>query len=105
MENQDFRKEKQSGILCLEAYSDQDWEEYGDNIACEQFDSPEYRKWVSEHWDEELIRRRRNYTKPYMQREENITWICSPLWQFERKEYERMVEDYRKVYEDRMGRD
>ena len=56
--------EEQSGILCLEAYSDQDWEEYGDNIACEQFDSPEYRKWVSEHWDEELIRRRRNYTKP-----------------------------------------
>ena len=55
--------------------------------------------------DEELIRRRRNYTKPYMQGEENITWICSPLWQFERKEYERMVEDYRKVYEDRMGRD
>ena len=52
-----------------------------------------------------MIRRRRNYTKPYMQREENITWICSPLWQFERKEYERMVEDYRKVYEDRMGRD
>ena len=75
----------------------------GDNIACEQFDSPEYRKWMSEHWDEELIRRRRNYTKPYMQREENITWICSPLWQFERKEYERMVEDYRKVYEDRWG--
>ena len=68
LENQDFRMEKQSGILCLEAYSDQDWEEYGDNIACEQFDSPEYRKWVSEHWDEEMIRRRRNYTKPYMQR-------------------------------------
>ena len=38
-----FRMEKQSGIPCLEAYSDQDWEEYGDNIACEQFDSPEYR--------------------------------------------------------------
>ena len=73
-------------------------------LVCED-DCPEYRKWVSEHWDEELIRRRRNYTKPYMQREENITWICSPLWQFERKEYERMVEDYRKVYEDRMGRD
>ena len=105
LENQDFRMEKQSGILCLEAYSDQDWEEYGDNIACEQVDSPDYRKWVSEHWDEELIRRRRNYTKPYMQGEENITWICSPLWQFERKEYERMVEYYRKVYEDRMGRD
>ena len=30
LENQDFRMEKQSGILCLEAYSDQDWEEYGD---------------------------------------------------------------------------
>ena len=33
LENQDFRMEKQSGILCLEAYTDQDWEEYGDNIA------------------------------------------------------------------------
>ena len=34
-ENEDFNLEKRSGILCLEAYTDEDWEQYGDNIACE----------------------------------------------------------------------
>ncbi len=50
------------------------------------------------HTDEELIRRRRNYTKPYMQNEAHIQWIAEPGWCFERAAYDRMVEAFRDVY-------
>lgn len=39
--NWDREKEQESGILCLEKYSDEDWEKYGDNIATESFGSHE----------------------------------------------------------------
>lgn len=39
--NKDFEEEKKSGILKLEAYTDEDWERYGDNIALEAVGSPE----------------------------------------------------------------
>ncbi|RGZ00439.1 XRE family transcriptional regulator [Clostridium sp. AM58-1XD] len=97
-ENENFDLEKKSGILCLEAYTDEDWAKYGDNIACVKFDSNEYWEWVSEHWDEELIRRRRNYTKPYMQKDENIDWFLESGWIFDRTEYEQMAKAYRAIY-------
>lgn len=68
-ENEDFNLEKRSGILCLEAYTDEDWKQYGDNIACEPCDSAEYRQWIAE-----------------------------PGWCFERAAYDRMVEAFRDVY-------
>lgn len=98
-DHEDFEREKRSGILCLDAYTDEDWERYGDNIATERCDSREYRQWISEHWDEELIRRRRNYTLPYMQDERNVRWIASPGWKFSRAEYDRMTEDFRRIYQ------
>lgn len=103
-ENEDGEKEKCSGILCLEAYTANDWEQYGDNIATERCGSPEYWQWVSAHWDEELIRRRRNYTLPYMQDENNIVWIASPGWKFPRAEYDRMVVDVRRIYQENASR-
>jgi len=42
----------------------------------------EYREWISKNWDEELLRRHRNYTKPYVQQEENIIWIKDTKWVF-----------------------
>ena len=39
-DNEEFEEEKRSGILCLEAYSDEDWEKYGDNIALENTMKP-----------------------------------------------------------------
>lgn len=39
--------EKRSGILCLDAYTDEDWEKYGDHIACEKYNRAEYRQWIS----------------------------------------------------------
>lgn len=86
---------QQSGILCLEAYTDHDWEMYGGNIGTETYGSPEYWKWVSENSYEEGIRRLRNYMKPYMQREENIQWIWESGWEFEPENYEAMLEHWR----------
>lgn len=87
----------QSGILCLEAYTDEDWEKYGGNIALEEYGSSEYWKWVSENSYEEHIRRLRNYFKPYMQNGQNVEWIWETGWQFEREEYEIMAERYREI--------
>lgn len=86
---------EQSGILCLEAYTDKDWEMYGSNIALEQHGSPEYWKWVSENCCEEHIRRLRNYLKPYMQEETNIKWFWTTNWAFDLDDYGAMVAQYR----------
>lgn len=95
--NIDAQKERESGILCLEAYTDEDWEKYGDNIATEKYNSPEYWKWVDENPYEEYIRRLRNYTRLYMQKEENIEWIQQLNWVFDVKAYEAVIEYYRKL--------
>ena len=87
----------QSGILCLEAYTDQDWELYGSNIALEEYGSSDYWKWVNENCYEEQIRRLRNYMKPYMQDDANIKWFWSSDWAFETDNYAAMVEQYRKL--------
>lgn len=87
----------QSGILCLEAYTDQDWELYGSNIALEEYGSSDYWKWVNENCYEEQIRRLRNYMKPYMQDDANIKWFWSSDWAFETDSYVAMVEQYRNL--------
>lgn len=87
----------QSGILCLEAYTDGDWERYGNNIALEAYGSFAYWEWVAQNAYEEHIRRLRNYLKPYMQNERNIEWIWSPNWVFGRKDYEAMLCQYQKL--------
>lgn len=101
-EAEDAEQEQKSGILNFESYTEEDWEKYGDNIAFASYGSPEFWQWVSANWEEELLLRRRNYTKPYMQRDENIIWIAEPHWIFELEEYGRMVETYRAVCEERM---
>ena len=87
----------QSGILCLETYTDQDWELYGSNIALEEYGSSDYWKWVNENCYEEQIRRLRNYMKPYMQDDANIKWFWSSDWAFETDSYIAMVEQYRNL--------
>ncbi|MBP3459809.1 MAG: hypothetical protein J6K58_11435 [Lachnospiraceae bacterium] len=95
--NEDFDEEKKNGILNTDAYSDEDWQKYGDNIAWEEVNSPEWRQWISEHWDEELYRRRMNYTLPYYQTEGNIFWMHTVNWVFDRYEYEQMADEYWKL--------
>lgn len=90
-ENEDFEEEKKCGILYTDSYSEEDWKRYGDNIAFANVDSPLWQKWISENWDEELYRRRMNYTLPYYQTEENICWIKETDWVFDRAEYNEMV--------------
>lgn len=88
---------EESGILCLEAYTDEDWEKYGDNVATEKYGSYNYWQWVKENCYEENIRKLRNYLKTYMQSKENIQWIFEPKWEFEEKIYNDMVSQYRNL--------
>ncbi len=94
--NMNRQEYEQSGILFLEAYSEEDWKRYGDNIAIEPYGSSEYWNWVNKNFHEESIRRLRNYLKPYMQKEQNIKWIWFPKWEFEKREYETMIQLYQK---------
>ena len=99
--NENFDEEKQNGILNLEIYSDEDWKKYGDNIALAKVDSQEWTEWVGKHWDEELYRRRMNYTFPYYQKEENIEWFLDTNWVFNRVEYENMVVKFKHMQQEK----
>ena len=90
-EHENFEEEKKSGILNIKAYTEEDWERYGDNIALEKVDSPIWKEWISNNWEEELYRRRMNYTLPYFQKEGNICWIKNADWKFDKTEYDHMV--------------
>lgn len=90
--DESFEDEKCSGILCLEAYSQDDWDTYGDNIALERVDSYEWKEWISQNWSEELYRRRVNYTYPYYQNENHIIWVAECNFEFDRKDYDSVVE-------------
>lgn len=92
--NANFEEEKRSGILCVEAYSDEDWEKYGDNIALESTTSYLWKEWIGKNWDEELYRRRMNYTLPYYETEGNVCWFRDLNWCFVRDEYEAMVQEF-----------
>ena len=92
--NEDFEEEKRSGILCLEAYTNEDWEKYGDNIALESTTSYLWNEWIGKNWEEELYRRRMNYTLPYYETEGNVCWFQDLNLCFARKEYESMARDF-----------
>ena len=96
-DNEDFEEEKQSGILKVDAYTDEDWEMYGDNIALETIHSEAWDNWIGENWSEELFRRRMNYTLPYYATEGNIRWLKDVNWTFHRREYEEVVETYKNL--------
>jgi len=88
-----FEQEKRSGILCVEAYTEEDRIRYGNNIALAKVDSPQWCEWVSENWAEELYRRRINYTFPYYQKEENIEWFATCNFEFDKQAYDSLVEN------------
>ena len=98
-ENESYKEETKNGILNTENYSAEDWEIYGDNIAFETVNSPIWQQWINEHWDEELYRRRINYTLSYYQTEGNIRWVKDVDWIFEIYEYEKMIDKYRIIQE------
>lgn len=89
-----LRDEINSGIANLESYSEKDWEKYGDNIALAEVNSPEWSEWISQNWNEELFRRRINYTYPCYQKEDSILWFADLDFSFDRCEYEKMVDEY-----------
>jgi len=90
----DFQIEKKCGILFTEAYTEEDWDKYGDNIALAECGSDEWHQWIAENWEEELFRRRINYTYANYQKEGNILWFADLNFEFDRVEYDAMVKKY-----------
>lgn len=90
-DKESFEEERKCGILYTDSYSEEDWEKYGDNIALETVGSPLWKQWISDYWEEELYRRRMNYTLPFYQTEGNIRWVRQADWVFDRTEYDKMV--------------
>ncbi len=93
-DNYNLQDEIRSGIANLKSYSERDWEKYGDNIALAEINSPEWREWISEYWDEELFRRRINYTYKNYLKDGNILWFADLDFSFSRDEYDKMVDEY-----------
>lgn len=94
IQDYDFQEERRSGILYTDSYTDEDWEKYGDNIALAECDSEEWHQWITDNWEEELYRRRMNYTYRKYQQDGNILWFSELNFQFERHEYDEMVKTY-----------
>lgn len=91
--DESFEKEKCCGILFTEAYTDEDWDRFGDNIAMAEVDSPEWIEWISNNWSEELYRRRVNYTYPYYQNDKHIDWFADCCFEFDETEYNKIIMD------------
>lgn len=94
LKDYDFALEKKKGILDTDSYSEEDWELYGDNIALAEIDSDEWCRWISDYWDEELFRRRMNYTRLLYSSPQNILWFFDSDWEFERSQYEKAIDEY-----------
>lgn len=90
--NWKLEDEQRSGVLMVEKYSDEDWERFGDTFVYANVYSPEYQKYVSENWNDELYRRRMNHTFPFYQEDKNIKWFSKCSFVFDRTKYEKLVE-------------
>lgn len=87
-----FDDERKSGVLLIDKYSDQDWEQFGNTFVFEDINSEVFKKYVSEHWEEELYRRRINYTYSFYQNDKNVKWLLQKQLVFERKKYEGIID-------------
>ena len=92
--NYKLQDEIRSGKANLDFYSEKDWEKYGDNIALAEINSDEWKEWISANWDEEIFRRRINYTYSNFFKDENILWFADLGFSFDRNEYDKMIDEY-----------
>ena len=83
--------ERKSGVLLIDKYTDEDWDKFGNTFVFENTESKVFRDYESEHWGDELYRRRINHTFPYYQKEENVRWFSKSCFEFSREEYEKAV--------------
>ena len=86
-----IEEEIRKGIAYVEAYSE-DRKCFGDNIALADVNSDEWGDWIGKNWSEELYRRRINYTYPYYQNKNNIKWFAKCNFEFDRIEYDALIE-------------
>ncbi len=100
--NYSFKKEKMSGVLWIEAYTEEDYDKYGATFLNISLEDEEYKDWYSSHYEEEMLKCKQNYMKPYIQKEENIHWLVETNWKFEKGNYDFMIEQYRRIFWENM---
>ena len=91
-----FDAEKEHGIAFVDNYTDEDWQRY-DDPGLYEVGSDKWKKWVSENWEEELFRRRKNFTAKCYMDDRNIEWLTDCGWCFDRKKYEELAAAYQPV--------
>lgn len=103
-DNYSLEEELQSGILCTDKWSDEDWKKYAATLAWCKVESNEWLEWISANWDDEQWRRLQNYTKPYLQDDNNISWFNIPRMIFSCDNYNTCVDVFKKeidIYEEK----
>lgn len=94
----DEKMAEKFGILCTEAYTEDDWQEYGGTLAWECPGSPLWKEWISTHWEEEQRRRYKNFVMPYLRSEGCAEKIGDLNFCFDRWEYEKCVRQARELF-------
>ena len=97
---EDSKAEEMSGLAQYETYTDEDWKLYGEGVTNYTIGSEEWKKWLwGNHWQEESLRRRMNYTFPFYQDPNNTTWFADCNFCFDAKEYDKLVESCLRTFE------
>lgn len=79
---------KNSGIIKVENWSDEDWEKYGSIAYDLLYDENFWAEWCSANWNEEVYRRTWGYRHKYFNDDSNIDWICELDFRFELNNYQ-----------------
>lgn len=92
--NIDYDVEPQYGILDTDTYSDVDWELYGEMFSeCDVY-SDEWKEWVNNNYQEEIYRRRRNYTEKQYLIDNNVEWLSQIDLDYNIFEFYREIREY-----------
>jgi hypothetical protein len=86
---------RESGIQDIYKWSEKDWELYGGTLAWLNSDDKEWKKWCSENWHDEEMRRMWNYFDQYLNDDANIEWIDTDSLTFSIKEFEYCIEAFK----------
>ena len=92
--------EREYGIAYSDAYTDEDWKMWKEmDCPAELWEvgSKVWKKWIKENWQDEQLRRLRNYFFPYIQNPEHLNLIAEPKWKFERSRFEEIIAFYQSV--------
>lgn len=85
------------GIAYSDSYTEDDWKMWGE-LGCPyklwEVGSSVWTEWVKANWENEGMRRLKNYFFPEYQKKENLLTIGEPYWQFDRTQYDKIIDFY-----------